>query len=65
MQRFLYLGVTSSSGDQVGRIRLSDFTEQGVENVTAPGSLRFAVVDPFATTFTSPPPPGRSPSCSR
>src|SRR5262249_2572999 len=46
-QHFAYFGASGSSGSQVVRVRLSDFTEQGVENVNVPGLLRNATIDPI------------------
>jgi Tol biopolymer transport system component len=45
-QHYVYFGVSSTAGDQVARVRLSDFSQQGIENVQAPGSLRFGAIDP-------------------
>jgi len=58
-QHFVYLGANpgSGAGGQVVRVRLSDFTEQGIETVNAPSILRSAVIDPVRhfLYFTSAP----------
>ena len=44
-QHYIYFGATpSSGGGQVFRVRLSDFSNQGEENVSVPGMLRFATI---------------------